>query len=142
MEINDLSILWHMLLPCPICGGRARLIRYDIGGITQYVVECCDSTNDGNIPCLIAVWGAKTPEEAIEHWNRRAENTDLKPCPFCGGKAKLVFHEYSKNPLIDEYVYDVRCQNKKCRAATITDSDPKKVIELWNRRYNSKQEAE
>ena len=71
------------LLPCPFCGRTDTLGVYTWGDIednydsasdwdrTHYAV-CCDALKDG----CGAVKGkeCETPEEAVEEWNRRADN--------------------------------------------------------------------
>ena len=58
---------------------------------------------------------------------------ELKPCPFCGGRAEL--REVTlKFP--DREWYGVRCRNYNCTANFINlEYDlPTKAIEAWNRR--------
>ena len=57
---------------------------------------------------------------------------ELKPCPFCGGEAKLQDTTYGNN--ISAYV--VRCKNIDCdiRPATSYFRLKKEAIERWNRR--------
>ena len=63
--------------------------------------------------------------------------TDLKRCPFCGGKA-LLLHD-GDGKLIYEYSY-VCCSNRGCAARTQSVSisteycSDDKAAELWNRR--------
>ena len=61
--------------------------------------------------------------------------TDLKPCPFCGGKAQI-----DKIPKWDwesrEYDYQIRCQESGCIATSLNyfyDTE-EAAIEAWNRR--------
>lgn len=51
--------------PCPFCGKPARLCggNYDP---EYWYVSCL------NIECGATTFGAKTPDEAIEKWERRA----------------------------------------------------------------------
>lgn len=56
---------------------------------------------------------------------------DLKPCPFCGGKAILV-------ESIHAQVFKVECMNTSCycfNTSTIF-SNKTNAIEAWNRRTN------
>ena len=76
---------------------------------------------------------------------------ELKPCPFCGGKAEIKIWKrakiidcsaFSTNPdycktkkLPSKYL--VKCVNKSCRACrpqTKYFSTKKKAIETWNTR--------
>lgn len=58
------------LKPCPFCGGAAVLKVVPHTEITPYYVRC------DNFSCSVHVSTClrNTPEEAIELWNRRADN--------------------------------------------------------------------
>lgn len=58
-------------------------------------------------------------------------NEELKPCPFCGGEAEVVF--------IKEELY-VRC--RECGAVGANTFNTEDVIAAWNRRVCVKQNAE
>ena len=55
---------------------------------------------------------------------------ELKPCPFCGGEAKLSFYNNAECTYVCHYV---RCT--KCRATTGCEASSKVAIVSWNRRY-------
>ena len=58
---------------------------------------------------------------------------ELKPCPFCGGKAELITR---KQCLAD--AYSVWCTNKNCRGHTQRLVRVKhKAINDWNRRVTN-----
>lgn len=63
--------------------------------------------------------------------NAMSNNENLKPCPFCGGRAKLVVQ------FGDEFM--VLCPN--CEAQT-NFHDKEGAIAAWNRRVCVKQNAE
>lgn len=59
------------LLPCPFCGGEARL-TYSTDNHRQPYVTCDTPKCPG---CNPYQWYFRTEAEAIEAWNRRAERT-------------------------------------------------------------------
>lgn len=61
-------------------------------------------------------------------------NEDLKPCPFCGGKAKVLGTKY------EDGEYYIVCE--KCRVRMGSYSNPEDAIADWNRRVCVKQNAE
>ena len=56
------------LLPCPFCGGEARVERDSFGGL--FYMGCL---NDECMGFIGLGWTYKNEEEAIESWNRRAD---------------------------------------------------------------------
>ena len=75
------------------------------------------------------------------------EKIELKPCPFCGGKAQIRVWERSKNTYTlnpDRFIkiklsskYLVECSNKKCSACQPRTKflyTKQKAIEAWNGR--------
>ena len=61
------------LKPCPFCGGEAmQLLRINPDGTGSYIYGCTTIGCMGN--ALGVRWGFKTNKEAIEAWNRRADN--------------------------------------------------------------------
>lgn len=62
----------------------------------------------------------------------------LKPCPFCGGEARLRHENFG----VDKYSY-CQCVNSACEAktrnvmiSTLFSSD-EKAVEIWNRRADN-----
>lgn len=53
---------------------------------------------------------------------------ELKPCPFCGGKAELT--------KFDDDSWDVVCDNENCNRVVMTTltHTKERAIELWNNR--------
>ena len=54
----------------------------------------------------------------------------LRPCPFCGGRAKLYF-------LFDIGWWQVGCYNLNCiimPKANLDTSNLDKIVEVWNKR--------
>ena len=64
------------LKKCPFCGGEAELWEYRLNGSTFFVVSC---ENDN---CNIAVETiprvGNTATQAIEAWNRRVEDGNVR----------------------------------------------------------------
>jgi Lar family restriction alleviation protein len=59
---------------------------------------------------------------------------ELKPCPFCGGEAKIVDNgEASTNKY---YFVDVLCKDMSCRgySSCLEYKTKQQAIEAWNRR--------
>ena len=56
-------------------------------------------------------------------------NNVLKPCPFCGGEAKIMKHLFNNQSTS----YGVKC--KRCLAETFQFfKSREKAVEAWNRR--------
>lgn len=54
--------------------------------------------------------------------------SELKPCPFCGGEAKLE----NLSLVTDRAFWVVHCS--KCRVSTPCESKKERVLKIWNRR--------
>ena len=75
------------------------------------------------------------------------EHTNLKPCPFCGGKVEhpkaIIKHKTSKDIFWDVMFYHknarclIRLQYVIARVSAITEQDAiRKGIDAWNTRTN------
>lgn len=67
-----------------------------------------------------------------------ASDNELKPCPFCGGKA--VFNEERETFEVDgsdllTVHYEVYCSKCFAQTDSIIGGDKNIVIERWNRRF-------
>lgn len=65
--------------------------------------------------------------------------TELKPCPFCGGKMALVIckEPYYKEGIIEGYQYQVVCDassGEGCGGSCGYRDDIKTAVNEWNRR--------
>ena len=58
----------EILLPCPFCGGEAKLQEYDDASGGIYCSKC-------NFEPLVyaSFWGKKRKQEAVAEWNRRPD---------------------------------------------------------------------
>ena len=54
---------------------------------------------------------------------------ELKPCPFCGGKAKILSRAIDW--LLDEHI--IKCESCNCRTDTYETKG--EAREAWNKRY-------
>ena len=72
------------------------------------------------------------------------ENNELKPCPFCGGKAELYSMKRDKRKCFGIYymIAEIRCAGAFGCTARVSQAgcDEKKAFEnaalIWNRRAN------
>lgn len=65
----------------------------------------------------------------IFNWLEMEAEEELLPCPFCGGKARVLSS-------IGSECFGVQCNNGKCKVSPITDftADINDAIASWNRR--------
>ena len=64
--------------------------------------------------------------------------TDLKPCPFCGGKSKLK--RFRSKYALFNVAYYVECS--VCKVRTTMTFDPGEPIEAWNLRAREEDKHE
>ena len=114
------------LKPCPFCGGTATVYQSSTGwhASCRTRQECYALLND-----------FASEEEAALEWNRRVtEIKPLRPCPFCGGKAKVYQAGFN--------VWRVMCDELNCGALLSEWKTPEEAIEAWNRRFFSEEELQ
>lgn len=114
------------LKPCPFCGGPGAVYQASEGvwHATCRVYQCS---------CYALLEGYATREEAVSEWNRRvSEIKPLRPCPFCGGKAKV--YQSGVN------VWRVMCKQLNCGTLACDWDTPEEAIAAWNRRNISEEE--
>ncbi len=61
-------------------------------------------------------------------------DVELKPCPFCGGEAKML--DLRKAHL--GVFYFVECRERKCQVKTRYLCTEEEAAEVWNRRAETK----
>ena len=78
--------------------------------------------------------GAVIPEGRQVCPNCEAKRVVLKPCPFCGGKAKIVTN--GEIPKSKYYFVDVLCEDMNCRGCSscLEYKTKRQAISAWNRR--------
>lgn len=71
-------------------------------------------------------------ERKCDFYPERRKTNELKPCPFCGGKAVMHRSRHTNNRFV------VYCSNKdeKCKAEPCTNlfDTQEEAAEVWNRR--------
>lgn len=62
--------------------------------------------------------------------------TELRPCPFCGGKAEL--NDYMRNETEKQYTVECALQFRYCSVIPKTwgYDTAEEAIEAWNHRYD------
>jgi len=63
---------------------------------------------------------------------------ELKPCPFCGGKAKMMYAYRGYDEMMYAYQCWARC--KKCGAEMAGAMLKSNAIKRWNRRVEVRDE--
>lgn len=65
------------------------------------------------------------------------KNPDLKPCPFCGGKASIFAFEQPDGSI----TYEVDCENDGCEvsACTMMHDTREQAAAVWNRRAKNEE---
>lgn len=117
--------------PCPKCGSiNLNIMTEQLSGRqTIHCMDCHEYYHD----CELNV-GMDT-SEVLDRWNEYSQNytptkpkTELKPCPFCGGQARIREDEGG--------FYQVTCTSVACEIHTFSFDDVSDAVERWNRRVN------
>lgn len=102
---------------------------------------CCDTCAYGigadidDQPCCSCVDGENYERDTCEE--KRLQD-QLKPCPFCGGKASLIKTYCMANGFTGYHVfhYELKCGMKEIRTHTM--DTPEEAIAAWNGRFTEK----
>lgn len=112
----SIAVISDELKSCPFCGGLAHAVSTETDAKKQYYVTC---------GCGMHTCKYDTPEEAVLSWNRRDSGYNLKPCPFCGGKAVM------QKP--DDDIYFAECGDNLCAQTPLFPTAYLAGLH-WNRR--------
>lgn len=80
----------EIILPCPLCGGKAS-VQKDISGKERYHVVCSNVKNACNLVSGLPIWRGSA-EEAIAEWNTRPA-PPVGRCGECKAKEKAVIND-------------------------------------------------
>ena len=61
--------------------------------------------------------------------------TELKPCPFCGGEARTYQFQYEAVGYRSPFPWGVQCTNNDCIASGVGAISEGEVIQKWNARH-------
>ena len=119
------------LKACPFCGSKDVQITYR-DGEEGWFVQCQDCFSCG-------AW-SEDRDEACAKWNRRPNEAELKPCPFCGCK-EVYKHDIALYDTYGEgYVLCPECKGQTYfmidHTADIKNRDDvyARIVAAWNRR--------
>ena len=103
------------LKSCPFCGGK---VKVNATNVSEQIY--CPNCGASTVWCSFSL--------SRERWNKRTRReTRLKPCPICGGKAK-IYSAYDGS-------FCIQCPD--CTLTSKYSKDKNAVIEHWNRRIDN-----
>lgn len=107
---------------CPHCGRLRLMIAHTEYGTKRVCEKCGWCVEDNNY---------FVEDETVEEERREEE---LKPCPFCGGKAIKYVNNGVCVKCVDCGISTITlCDIPSCK---VNNGAIERVIELWNRRAN------
>lgn len=62
---------------------------------------------------------------------------NLKPCPFCGGKAEIIINKSKQGQTANIYCTKCSCRKTLLRYPNYEGSIEREAIETWNRRADN-----
>ena len=82
----------EIILPCPLCGGKAS-VQKDISGKERYHVVCSNVKNACNLVSGLPIWRGSA-EEAIAEWNTRPAPPvgKCKDCKYYTAMSHCMVH--------------------------------------------------
>ena len=95
----------EIILPCPLCGGKAS-VQKDISGKERYHVVCSKVKNACNLVSGLPIWRGSA-EEAIAEWNTRPA-PPVGKCKDCinatNPGSNIVFCDYfERDMMLDDF---------------------------------------
>ena len=93
-----------IVLPCPLCGGKATM-QQDITGGESYHVVCSNVKDMCNLVAGLPMW-SESEEDALKVWNTRP----APPIGRCGECKNFKKHKNFTHP---EYMFDGECKRFK-----------------------------
>lgn len=75
-------------------------------------------------------------DPSLRKKDKRMNDSELKTCPFCGGKAKIFSIGFGMS------LFYVICVNERCEVSPATKyyQEEKDAANAWNKRYYEKEE--
>ena len=103
-------------------------VDYEIGNVIKYIFR--HKHKNGLEDLKKAQWYLN---DAIKQIEKQESEGKLKPCPFCGGKAELI---YSETGMEDRVCCIVKCSDWQCIGSgmNIWQVNDIEAIEKWNSR--------
>lgn len=65
-----------LFLPCPFCGGKAKILAYETGGLCVRCMECSCQTNTYYDYCIDDCKRLSAFEKAVAAWNTRPKRDE------------------------------------------------------------------
>ena len=106
----------EIVLPCPLCGGKAS-VQKDISGKERYHVVCNNVKNACNLVSGLPIWRGSA-EEAIAEWNTRL-------APPVGRRKDCVFSRTPTKEDLKEFRGGIIEYKDVCMCAFLENPEPR-----------------